>query len=279
MEFIQREVNGVVFLASPLLSGDGVRHGFSTRLGGVSQGHLASMNLRFESDILDPENRDPEIGRVRTNYRLLCEALGMDRERVVLSRQVHQDTVRVVTEADAGKGLSRPRDYDGADGLVTDVPGLPLFVFSADCITVLLHDPVRRAVGAVHAGWRGTALGIVKKAVETMTAAYGTDPGDLRAAIGPGIGPCCFETHGDVPEALLAGMGEEARPFIAPHGAEKFRVDLKGVNRRWLELAGVERIEVCDLCTACRGDLFWSHRRLGSRRGVQVSAIALEAAP
>lgn len=276
MEFLRREVNGVVFLTAPGL--EGVCHGFSTRLGGVSQGHLASLNLRFEGDFYDPENSDPEIGAVRVNYRRFCDALGVDMERVALSKQVHQDTVRVVTADDAGKGLSRARDYT-ADGLVTDVPGLPLFVFSADCITVLLFDPARRAVGAVHAGWRGTALGIVKKAVETMTAAYGTDPADLRAAIGPGIGPCCFETHGDVPQALLAGMGEDARPFIAPYGEEKFHVDLKGVNRRWLELAGVRQIDVCDLCTACRGDLFWSHRKLGSRRGVQVSAIALEAAP
>ena len=277
MEFIQREVNGVVFLTSPLLSQSGVRHGFSTRLGGVSQGHLASLNLRFESAIHDPENQDPEIVRTRTNYRRFCDALDLDMERVVLSRQVHQDTVRVVTEADAGKGLLRAREYT-ADGLVTDVSGLPLFVFSADCITVLLCDPVRRAVGAVHAGWRGTALGIVKKAVDTMTAVYGTNPADLLAAVGPGIGPCCFETHADVPEALLAGMGEEARPFITSCGAEKFLVDLKGVNRRWLETAGVEKIDTCSLCTACRDDLFWSHRKLGSRRGVQVSAIALEEA-
>ena len=277
MEFIQREVNGVVFLTSPLLSQSGVRHGFSTRLGGVSQGHLASLNLRFESAIHDPENQDPEIVRTRTNYRRFCDALDLDMERVVLSRQVHQDTVRVVTEADAGKGLLRAREYT-ADGLVTDVSGLPLFVFSADCITVLLCDPVRRAVGAVHAGWRGTALGIVKKAVDTMTAVYGTNPADLLAAVGPGIGPCCFETHADIPDSLRSTLGSEAEPFIRPLAAPgKFSVDLKGANARWLERAGLrpEHIALCRACTGCDRARFWSHRFQGSARGSMAAVIQL----
>ncbi len=272
MEFTQHTEQKVTFLTAPLLSRPGVRHGFSSRLGGVSQGHLASMNLRnaaISGD--DPAN-------VQENYHRFCAAVGLDVSRAVLSEQVHQDAVRLVTEADAGKGLWRERDYN-ADGLITNIPGLPLFVFSADCIVILLYDPVKQAVGAVHAGWRGTALGITKKAVEAMTAAYGTDPKDLLAAIGPGIGPCCFETYADVPEALTASMGAEARPFIAPYGPEKFQVDLKGCNTRWLELAGVEQIETCGLCTGCRPDLFWSHRKLGDRRGVQVAAIALEGTP
>ena len=275
MEFISHETRQVTYLTSPNLTLPGLRHAFSTRLGGVSRDHLASLNLRGPG----PSGDLPE--RVEENYRRFCRAVGLDESRVVLSKQVHEDTVRAVTAADAGKGLRQERDYT-ADALVTNVPNLPLFVFSADCVVILLYDPRHRAVGAVHSGWRGTALGILKKTVETMSSLYGTSPADLLAAIGPAIGPCCFETHRDVPDALTAAMGQEASPFIqALPGGEKFSVDLKGVNQRWLELAGVprEHIAVCPLCTACRPDLFWSHRRMGDRRGVQAAAVMLEEKP
>ena len=240
MEFTQHMVQGVLFLTSPNLSLPHLRHGFSTRLGGVSQGHLASMNLRGAI----PSGDDQE--RVFTNYRRFCGAVGLNAERAVLSKQVHRDTVRIVTSADAGKGLWLDRDYE-ADALITNEPDLPLFVFSADCIIILLYDPVHCAVGAVHSGWRGTAMGILRKIVEAMTDAFATDPCQLLAAIGPGIGPCCFETHQDVPEALLSALGQDARPFITSLPNGKSQVDLKGINRRWLELAGVpgEQIAVC----------------------------------
>ena len=210
---------------------------------------------------------------VRENYRRLCAAIGASEERAVLAKQVHGSAVRAVTAADAGKGLLRPVDYE-ADALVTDEPDLPLFVFSADCIIILLHDPEAGCVGAVHAGWRGTARAIVRRAVEAMADRYGARPARIRAAVGPGIGPCCFETDSDVPEAMTAALGEAAAPHLERRG-EKWHVDLKALNRLQLTLAGVpeDQIDLCPLCTACRPDLYWSHRRMGERRGVQGAVI------
>ena len=266
MGFVRQEENGLVYYrADSLAAQPGFAHGFSTRLGGVSSGHLASLNLRGSQPSGDSREN------VEENYRRLCRTLDMPVERIVLSHQVHTDQVRLVTETDAGKGLWCPRDYD-ADALITNVPDLPLAVFSADCIIILLYDPKRRAMGAVHSGWRGTALGILRKTVEEMNRTFGTEPGDLLAAIGPGIGSCCFETHDDVPQAMRQALGSAAEDFLAPQG-EKWTVDLKGINRFWLEQAGVPegQIEISPLCTACHTDLFWSHRRMGNARGVQCA--------
>ena len=270
MSFTQHESNGLVYhTADALTAIPGVRHGFSTRLGGVSEGHLSSLNLR--SAIASGDSRE----NVEENFRRLCAALGTDVERVVLTHQVHRETVRLVTEEDAGKGLWKRRDYD-ADAFITNRPSMPIAVFSADCIILLLCDPVRRAVGAVHAGWRGTALNITGQAVQAMTRSFGTDPADLVCAIGAGIGPCCFETHDDVPEAMKAAYGEEAEPFLHPKGM-KWTVDLKSLNRRSLERAGVPagNISVSPLCTACHPELYWSHRAMGDARGVQCAMISL----
>ncbi len=270
MSFTQHDSNGVIYHTADALSAlPGIRHGFSTRLGGVSEGPLTSLNLR--SAVASGDSR----ANVEENFRRLCAALGTDVSRVVLTHQVHRDTIRVVTGEDAGKGLWRRRDYD-ADAFITDQPGLPIAVFSADCIVVLLCDPVRRAVGAVHAGWRGTALNITGQTVGAMIRTFGTDPADLVCAIGAGIGPCCFETHDDVPEAMRAAYGEEAEPFLRPKGM-KWTVDLKGLNRRSLERCGVprENISVSALCTACHPELYWSHRAMGDARGVQCAMISL----
>lgn len=263
MSFVTHEQQSLVWLASPLLGG--VRHGFSTRRGGVSPAPWDTLNLgpgRGDA----PEN-------VEENYRRFFAALDMDSAYPVLSRQVHRDDVRLCTAADAGKGLIRDRDYD-ADALITAEKGLPLVVFSADCGIILLHDPVNGAVGAAHAGWRGAAGGIVYKTVRRMQELFGTDPGDLRAAIGAAIGPCCFETDADVPQALEAALGAEAEPYITRRGP-KWHVDLKGVNARWLEKAGVRQIDVSPDCTACHPELYWSHRRMGQARGAQIAMICL----
>ena len=259
--------NGLTILTADTLSG--VCHGFSTRPGGVSPAPWDSLNLGV--------GRGDEIARVQENYRRFCAALGTDVNRVVLSKQIHEDVVRHVTEADAGKGLWRDRDYPSVDGMVTDVLHLPLVVFSADCNVVLLHDPVRKAIGACHAGWRGTALGIAAKTARRMAEVYGTDPADLHCAIGPGISRCCFETRADVPEAVRAALGDAAADFIDDHGDGSFHVDLKGINRWWLRSVGVppEQIEVCQACTACDLNTFFSHRRMGTARGAMAAIIEL----
>lgn len=263
MAFETHERSGVVFLTSSLLT---VPHAFSTRLGGVSPAPWDSLNLR-------PGMGDGEAA-LRENYRRFCGCAGVEMDHLVLSRQVHETTVRLCTAADAGKGLDRERDYT-ADGLITGEKNLPLAVFSADCGVILLHDPVTGAVGGVHAGWRGCAGGILEKAVQALRQSLGARPENLLAAVGPCIGQCCFETDGDVPRAMRDALGAAAEPFLERRGA-KYHVDLAGLNRAWLLRAGLlpEHIDVCGLCTACRPDLFWSHRKMGEARGVHAAVIA-----
>jgi len=243
--------------------GIGVPHCFTTRLGGVSKGYLASLNLGTHRGD-DPEN-------VAENYRRLGALLGFETADVVAARQIHSDTVCHVTQAHRGGCLT-----EGAspvcDALITNTPGLALVVFTADCTPILFHDPVTGAVGAAHAGWRGTAAGIAEKIVRAMCTAFGCRPADIRAAIGPHIGSCCFETDRDVPEAMIAALGAVAEPYIRSAG-EKFFVDLTGMNRLFLQRAGVVQIETTPLCTACRQELFWSHRKVGNARGSQGAVI------
>lgn len=269
MNIIEHNKNGLVYLtADGFEAAGGVAHGFSTRLGGVSEGIYATLNLGM--------NRGDAPDRVRENYRRFCAAVGVQADKLVFSSQVHSDVVRTVTAADAGKGLDRKADYD-ADGLVTDVPGLGLTVFGADCLPILFYDPVRRVAAAVHAGWRGTALGIAERAVEKMAGHYGSDPADILAAIGPGIGRCCFETHEDVPNAMTSALGVCATPYIDPIENGKFKVDLKGINAMRLERAGLlpEHIAVSGDCTACHPEKYWSHRVTNGVRGSQAAVIEL----
>ena len=269
MEFAEHNQQGLVYLtADGFTAAGGVAHGFSTRLGGVSQGIYASLNLGV--------NRGDDPAAVRENFSRFCAAVGAPADRTVFSAQVHGDVVRTVTTADVGKGVDRKADYE-ADGLVTDVPGVTLAVFSADCLPVLLYDPVRRAAAAVHAGWRGTALGIVTRAVERMVDCYGCDRLDILAAIGPGISKCCFETHEDVPNAMTEAMGAPALHCIEVLPNGKFHVDLKALNARRLESAGLapEHIALSGDCTACLSDKYWSHRATRGERGSQAAMIAI----
>ena len=240
-----------------------VPHGFTTRLGGVSEGYLASLNLGA--------HRGDSLENVRKNYDILTSALGFSTEKLVLANQIHTDIVRVVTEKDCLGSLSH-RDYPECDALVTNTPGVALVVFTADCTPILFYDPVTGAVGAAHAGWRGTASGIAAKTVEAMVAAFGCKPENIRAAIGPNIGACCFETDRDVPEAMLSALGQDAKPYIS-QANKKFRVDLKGLNALWLRRSGVKDIAIAKECTACDPHAFWSHRVTKGQRGSQGAII------
>lgn len=272
MAFCAHFEKDVLFHTSSVLAHDEIVHGFSTRAGGVSEGCFASLNLRVGGAVSD------EKDRVRENYRRFCQAVGADVGGVVLAKQVHEDTVRIVTPADAGKDIFESRDYT-ADALVTNEPGLNLMVFSADCGIFLFHDPVSRCIGAVHAGWRGTALGLPAKAVAEMGRLYGAKPENIRVAMGAGIGPCCFETDGDVPQAMLNAFGSGAESYFRKRG-EKWLVDLQGINLWQLGKAGLtsEHMDACELCSACHSELYWSHRRMGESRGVQAALIGLRGA-
>ena len=269
MSFQTRQYEELLYHTSTVLEATGLRHGFSTRLGGVSGGDYASLNLRGSGP--EPDSRE----NVLENYRRFCQALGADIHDLVQSKQVHEDTVRHVTAADRGKGLFVSTDFT-ADALVTNEPNLNLMVFSADCIILLFHDPVSRSIGAVHAGWRGTALDLPAKAVKEMGRLFGAKPEDFRVAIGAGIGPCCFETHNDVPDAMYAAFGSGAQAYITEKGP-KWNVGLKEINAWRLRESGVPagQIDICPTCTACHTDLYWSHRVTGDRRGVQGALIGL----
>lgn len=246
------------------LTADGITtpHCFTSRLGGVSQGYLASMNLGWNRGD-DPEN-------VEKNFRILADALGFDVHALVLTRQTHSDVVRQVCRKDAN-GFDN-HAYPECDGLITNDPGTALVVFSADCTPVLLYDPVTGAVGAAHAGWRGTAAKIGAKTVQAMVDAYGCRPENIRAAIGPNIGPCCFETDADVPEAMQKAFGAEAEEHIRNTG-NKYYVNLKALNALQLRAVGVKTVEIATECTACQPDRFWSHRITGETRGSQGAII------
>ena len=257
---ITKKVGDLEYLAAEGISAP---HGFTTRFGGVSQGHLASLNIGI--------HRGDDWENVLENYRILGRGLGFDVEKLVLSHQTHTDIVRPVDLSNAGEGLFREVEPE-CDALVTATPGLVLAAFTADCTPILLHDPVTGAVGAVHAGWRGTVADIAGNAVRTMTEHFGSRPENIRAAIGPNIGQCHFETDADVPEAMRAAFGPEVEEYIRRSG-EKYYLDLKAINALSLRRAGVAHIEISDACTYCENHRFWSHRFTQGQRGSQGAVI------
>ena len=240
-----------------------VPHGFTTRFGGVSRGALSSLNLGMN------RGDDPEI--VAQNYRILTAAMGCTPNDLVLTHQTHSDIVRVVSREEAGKSLDH-RDWPECDAIITRDPGVALVVFTADCTPVLLHDPVTGAVGAVHAGWRGTAKDLAGKTVREMVKTFGCRPEHIRAAIGPNIARCCFETDRDVPLAMLEAYGKAATALIRPTGS-KYYVNLKELNALSLSRAGVVNIRIGRECTCCERERFWSHRIHGPTRGSQGAII------
>ena len=260
MSFIKHSDRGVVYMAAPNIKAD---HAFTTRFGGVSAGVYASMNLGLGSG--------DSIEHIRENYSLLCAALGITVSDIVCSRQVRGADVRAVTYADRG-GLFTPYSPE-ADALVTCDPGAALLVFTADCVPILLHDPVRGACGAVHSGWQGTAAGVVVAAVGEMVSRYGCNASDITAAIGPCISECCFETDRDVPDAMAGMLGDDLGACMREQNG-KFMVDLKKANKLLLNRAGLHDISISDECTSCRCDKYWSHRKTaGSGRGSQAAII------
>ena len=263
MPIITNKIGALEYLAAKEIT---VPHGFTTRFGGVSEGYLDSLNIGI--------HRGDQWENVLKNYDILGCALGFDTKKVVLSHQTHTDIVLRVGQAEWGSGLYGP-ELPECDALVTNEPGTALVIFTADCTPILLHDPVTGAVGAAHAGWRGTAAAIAAKTVETMVREFGSQPKDIRAAIGPNIGPCCFETDADVPDAMRAAFGGEVEAFIRCVGG-KYYVNLKAINQLILRRAGVECIAVSADCTACQNNRVWSHRITGGMRGSQGAVIVCQ---
>ena len=260
------------YLEYPLLRETGiVRHGFSTRLGGVSEGFYSSLNLSFD--------RGDREGCVRENFRRIGEAMGVRCEDMVLSRQTHTTNVRMVTEADRGKGIIRERDYTDVDGLVTNVPGICLVTSYADCVPLYFVDPVKKVIGLSHSGWRGTVGKIGKKTILLMQEKYGSGPADILAAVGPSVCMDCYEVSEDVIERVKGAFEESFWPqlfYSKPNG--KYQLDLWKANELIFREAGIlpEHIAVTNVCTHCNSRILYSHRAAGDKRGNLCAFLALK---
>ena len=257
------ENNGVTYLTWPVIDKmPWICHGFSTRLGGVSQGCFSSMNLSFA--------RGDEKANVLENYNRITKTIGCSMEDLVVSHQTHTTNVRVVTDKDRGKGVLYPRDYQDVDGLVTDQPGIVLTTFYADCVPLYLIDPVHKAIGLSHSGWRGTKGRMGQATIRKMREVYGTNPKDLVVAIGPSICQDCYEVSEDVIEEFkMAFHSRHWQSLFYKKENGKYQLNLWEANRIIFMEAGVlpENIHMPDLCTCCNPDFLFSHRASGGKRG------------
>ncbi|WP_331658557.1 peptidoglycan editing factor PgeF [Lacrimispora sp.] len=258
-----KTVEKVPYLSFPILERTGlVKQGFSTKLGGVSQGKYATMNFTF--------TRGDNRSHVMENYRRMGKALGVDMERMVLSYQTHTTNVRLVTEEDAGKGIVKERDYEDVDGLITNVPGITLVTFYADCVPLYFLDPIHQAIGLSHSGWRGTVKRMGEVTVKKMEEAFGTKAEDVIACIGPSICKECYEVGGEVAQEFMKGFDKKYWSDILSEKKDgKYMLDLWRANEIVLLESGIkqENIQVTDICTHCNSDLLFSHRTTGNERG------------
>lgn len=248
----------------------GVKHAFSTRLGGVSKGACSSMSFGFSLG----DNRQDVVA----NYDIFCRAFGADSKRAVLSHQTHTANLKVVTEEDIGKGIFVDRDYSDIDGLVTDCKNTVLVTQYADCTPLAFYDPVKKVIATSHAGWRGTVKEIAARTVELMQSRFGCDTADILCGIGPSISSCCYEVDDPVISEIDKLSYLDLSLCYTSKGGGKYMLDLKEVNRQILIHSGIrsENIDVSDLCTCCNADIFHSHRATGGNRGTLALMIALD---
>lgn len=268
---IINEKNGVVYLTFPKLAAAGVRHGFSTRMGGVSKGYLGTMNLSF--------TRGDREENVRENFRRIADAIGFREEQLVFSAQVHETKIRKVAAANRGEGITK-ETAPGIDGLATDEADVPLYTSYADCVPLLFYDPQKKVVAMAHSGWRGTAARIGAKMVHFMEKEYGSRAENIIAAVGPSICRKCYEVSEDVAQAFREAFRPEQFPLLFDEkGQGKYQLDLWEANRIILTEAGIlpEHLDVTDLCTCCNHDKLFSHRASHGKRGNMGCFMCLDA--
>lgn len=259
---------------SPLFQREiGLQHGFSTRKGGVSKEHLASLNLSFSVE--DAKEN------VLENFRRIGERFGKTPEDFVLSKQSHETKVLKVGMKDRGKGITKDRDYEGIDALITDEEGLILSCFSADCVPILFYDPIHKAVGACHSGWRGTKGKILQNVVEEMRKHFSSNPAEILIAIGPSICKEQYVVSEDLALSFLEDypdVGENSSSPIQRISKDKFQLDLWDLNRRIALDSGIkeEHISISGYCTMENPELFFSHRYSQGKRGLQGAFICLK---
>jgi len=248
--------DGLVFYTFPAFQG--LTCAIFTRLGGVSKPPFDSLNVGHTVG--------DDLNAVEENHRLIFEALGISKEQVVTARQVHGLGLALVDERHEGKVIP------DTDGLLTSNPGLFLMLRFADCVPVVLYDPAKNAVGLLHAGWKGSIMGIAFKAVNLMQEAFGSRPEEIVAGIGPSIGPCCYEIGEDVAELAREFW---PNPPILHTSQGKMHLDLWELNRQWLLKAGVKEVEVAGICTRCRSEEFFSHRASKGLTGRFAAVVGL----
>lgn len=270
--FEEKQVGDVLYLSYPLLEQTGlVNHGFSTRIGGVSEGIFSSMNLSF--------TRGDDEGSVRENFRRMAEAIEVEPDSLIFAAQTHTTNVRKVTAADKGKGILWPLDYQDVDGLITNEPGLCLTTFYADCVPLFLVDPVHKAIGLSHSGWRGTVGKMGQETLRRMKEEYGTEAEDVFAAVGPSICQDCYEVSEDVIEKFKEAFDEiHWGELFYKKENNKFQLNLWKANEIILLEAGVqkENIAVTNVCTNCNSDMLFSHRATKGERGSLAAFMALK---
>ncbi len=240
---------------------DLIEHCFTTRMGGVSNDIYTSMNLSF--------SRGDKQEAVMENYKRIADTLHVDISDFVCSDQTHTTNVMRVGQKEAGCGVTKERPYRNIDALVTNERKVVLSTFYADCVPLYFVDPVHRAIGLAHSGWRGTVGRIGQKTIQTMTREFGSEPKDIYAAIGPSICKECYEIGKDVADEFLAAFPNAAESILCQKNEEKFQLDLWKCNEIVLKEAGIseEHMAITNICTCCNPDFLFSHRASNGKRG------------
>lgn len=262
--------NNVPFLKYKVLESiPFINHAFSTKLGGVSTGEFTSMNLAL--------NRGDNPNSVIENYRIFCEATGFDFNTLVASAQDHNTVVRKVTEENCGTGITKPRNIQSVDALVTNRPNVTLVTYYADCTPVFFVDKKLQVIALAHAGWRGTVGKICKNVIETMVQDYGSNTENIICCIGPAISKCCYEIDQTCYNEFESTGGLDLEKIMISKGNGKYMADLLETNRQIILSCGVpdENITVSDVCTKCNSDLLWSHRATNGHRGTMCAFMCI----
>lgn len=264
--FDVKEKKGVPYLSFPLLDKTGiVRHGFSTRLGGVSKGVWATMNIST--------TRGDDAAAIAENRKRIGQAIGVDEKKMVYTSQTHTTNVAVVTEENIGAPLPE------TDGMITNVPELCLVTFYADCVPLYFIDPAKRAIGLSHSGWRGTVQKMANITVRRMQDAFGTDPADVIAAVGPSVCQDCYEVSEDVIEQVRANYRKEDwESLFYQKENGKYQLNLWRANELNLLEAGItkDHMAITNVCTCCNPEVLFSHRVMGANRGNLSAFLALK---
>lgn len=266
---LQRSDNGVWYGFFPRMVSFNIRHGLSSRLGGISASPYDTLNLGLHTG--------DQAEQVTANRRLFCQAVGVDPLKVVTAEQVHGEHIHCATLQDAGRGAKvYEQSLPATDALITNVPGLPLMLCFADCVPVLIADPVHQAIGISHAGWKGTVAKIAQKTVLAMESHFNTRPADCVIGIAPSIGPCCYQIGEDVIRQVKQQFSDWSQ-LLTPSG-ECYSFNLWEANRIQLREIGVsdENIIISNICTSCNADLFYSYRVGHGRTGRIGAVIALQ---